>query len=72
MRITHSGNGVGASTPIDGQVFAQIMIRATADAVIKIGGKTVNIDTDDLWVTIPSAGNKFQIVSGTVNYIVFG
>jgi len=72
MKVTHTGNGVTSSTPIDGQVFSKLMVRATADAVITIGGNSINIDTDDGWVTIEAQDNSFGVTSGTVNYILLG
>lgn len=72
FRITHAGTAATSGSVIDGQVFNRIMVRATVDAVVEIDGYSIAIDTDDTWVTFETIGNKFEIASGTVNYVVFG
>lgn len=71
-RVTHSGTGATAGSIISGQVFNRIMAKATADAVISINGHNIAIATGDSWVTFECIGNDFEVVSGTINYVVFG
>lgn len=71
-RVTHSGTGATAGSIISGQVFNRIMAKATVDAVVEIDGHAVAIATADSWVTFDCIGNSFEVVSGTINYVVFG
>lgn len=73
MKITHTGHAVTASTPIDGQIGEYIAIRASADAVVKIDGHQFNLfATDSYWLELEINFNKFEIVSGTVDYVICG
>lgn len=71
-RVTHSGAGATAGSIISGQVFNKVMVKATANAVISIDGHDIVVTTADLWVTFECIGNSFAVVSGTIDYVVFG
>lgn len=73
QRITHTGHAATASTPIDGQVGSYIALRASADAVVKIDDHQINLfAVDSYWFELEINFNKFEIVSGTVDYVICG
>jgi len=73
MALQNSGINVGAGTVTLGFSCSKLMIMATADAVIRINQHPIALKakTDNFYETIECEFDDFDIVSGTVNYIVF-